>query len=227
MRTDKIEALHLRKSGKSYQEIKELLSVPKSTLSDWLRDTSWSSKIKRILASKAKKQNTIRLHELNKIRKDHLARLYREARKEAKEEFEHFKFHPTFITGMAIYWGEGDKATKHVVRVANIDPLMIRLFVKFLREVCGVSKEKIRAHVLIYPDLDPIECRKFWINKSGLSASNFNKCVVIKGRHKTRRVPYGVCNIGVSSAYLKEKIFLWLALLPKELQRGSYYVTRE
>ncbi len=87
----------------------------------------------------------------------------------------------------------------------------------------GISKEKIRIYVLIYPDLNPDECKNFWIKQSGLPDKNFNRCVVIQGRHKTRRLPYGVCNINVSSTYLKEKMFVWLTLLPKEFIKNKYY----
>lgn len=223
MRGDKKEALQLRTRGKSYKEIKEILGVPKSTLSDWLRDTEWSTIIKNNLSELAKVASTIRLQRLNDVRGSHLASLYRAAEREAREEFECFKFHPTFISGISIYWGEGDKATKHLIRVGNTDPLMIRLFVKFLLDVCGISKEKIRAHVLIYPDLDPSTCTQYWIKHSGLSVNSFNKCVVVIGKHKTRRLPYGVCYVTVSSAYFKKKMFIWLKLLPKELIKGKYY----
>ena len=223
MGKDKKEALQLRSLGKSYNEIRDFLGVPKSTLSDWLRKTRWSSKIKHTLAEKALEKNTIRLRKLNKIRGEHLARLYREARNEAEEEFEYFKLYPAFISGIAIYWGEGDKLSRHLIRIGNTDPLMIRAFVKFLCEVCGMPKKAVRAYILLYPDLDPDKCKDFWIKKSGLSAKNFNKCVVIQGRHKKKRIPYGVCYVGVGSTYLKEKMRIWLTLLPKEIVKKSYY----
>jgi predicted transcriptional regulator len=222
MREDKKSALQLRSLGKSYNEIKKLLGVPKSTLSDWLGKNQNSIRIKHILSENAEKKNTIRIRTLNKIRKRNLSKLYQEAREEAKKEFEYFKFFPLFISGITIYWGEGDRSSRHLIRVGNIDPYMIRLFVRFLREVCGVFKMKIRAHILIYPDLDMEKCKNFWIKKSGLSSENFNKTVVIKGRHKTRRIPYGVCYVGVSSTYLKEKMSIWLNLLPRELLRNKY-----
>lgn len=223
MRKDKSKALKLRSLGKSYREIKNLIGVPKGTLSGWLKKIHWSDKIKRGLAEKAKKKNTVRLRGLNKIRGKHLTKLYREARKEAKEEFEYFKLHPLFISGITIYWGEGDRLSRYLVRIANTDPLMIKIFVRFLCEVCGVSKEAIRAHILLYPDLNPNKCINFWVEKSKLSVKNFNKCVVIQGRHKTRRLPYGVCYIGITSTYLKEKMRVWLTLLPRELVKKSYY----
>jgi len=223
MRKDKKESLRLRSLGKSYSEIRNILRVPKSTLSDWLHNTQWSTKIKRSLTEKAQEKNTIRLRNLNKIRGQKLTRIYQEAQNEAKDEFEYFKFHPLFIAGLSIYWGEGDKITKHNIRIANTDPLMIRLFIKFLREVCGVPEEKIRAYILLYPDLDKNKCKKFWIEKTGLLDKNFNKSIVIQGKHKTKRLPYGVCNVGTGSTYLKQKIFAWLTLLPKEFIKNKYY----
>jgi len=223
MRKDKNKALQLRSSGKSYREIKNLLSIPKSTLSGWLKKTNWSDKIRLKLKKKAREKNTIRLRSLNKIRGKHLAKLYQEARDEAKQEFEYFKLHPLFISGTTIYWGEGDRSSRCIVRVANTDPFMIQVFVKFLREVCGISKKVIRAHILIYPDLNQNKCIDFWVKKSKLSVENFNKCVIIKGRHKTRRLPYGVCYVTVSSTYLKEKMGVWLSLLSRELVKKDYY----
>jgi len=88
MRMDKEKALILRRQGKSYGVIKKLLGVPKSTLSDWLRTTDWSKKIKLELSQKAQKLSVIRLRELNKVYKRNLDGLYNEARKEAKEEKE-------------------------------------------------------------------------------------------------------------------------------------------
>ena len=223
MRKDKQQALALRKLGKSYSEIKRALGIPKSTLSEWLHKVHWSDRVKKVLAEKAKDQNTVRLRALGKVRGKNLARLYQEARKEAVIEFEEFKFHPLFISGITIYWGEGDKVSRSLLRVSNTDSQMIRLFTQFLRIVCAVPPERIRAWLLLYPDLNKSICEDFWIKKTGLSRKNFNKSIVIKGKHKTKRVRYGVCNVGVSSTYLKQKMNVWLTQLPHELLKGIYY----
>jgi hypothetical protein len=226
MRKDKKNAIQLRKLGKSYSQIKSTLGIPKSTLSDWLNEVGWSQKVKYTLAEKAKEDSSVRFHALNKIRKKHLIRLYRTVEKEAKVEFESFKLHPLFIAGMTIHWGEGDKLTQYQVRVGNTDPRMIRVFVKFLYEVCNVPRQRVHAHLLLYPDLDPILCKNYWIKKSSLSQSHFRKSVTIEGRHKTRRLPYGVCYITVNSTYLKRKVNTWLQLLSKDLT-GKINYSRE
>ncbi len=219
MRKDKEEVIRLRKLGKSYNEIRQQIRIPKSTLLEWLGRVGWSKKIHRILAEKAKLTGAVHLRKLDKVRGRHLRRVYEEARREARDEFKYLKLHPLFIAGVSIYWGEGDRVSKSSVRLGNTDPSMIRLFVKFLRDVCGIHSKKIFASVLVYPDLNQDECRSFWVNKSGLPESSFNKCIVMKGRHKTWRIRYGVCTVGASSTYLKEKLRIWLKLLPKEFSK--------
>lgn len=224
MRGDKTEAIKLRKSGKSYNEIGSMLNVPKSTLSGWLKDANWSSKIKKVLEKRSRGQHVVRLQKLNLIRGKLLASLYERARTEARKEFLQFRLHPLFIAGISVYLGEGDRASRGFVRIANIDPLMIRLFVKFLNEVCGVPKRKIWASILIYPDINAKESKKFWATNSGLSENNFSKSTLIKGRHKTRRTQYGICTVGINSTYLKEKVRVWIDLLPRYLIKGKYYL---
>lgn len=217
MRADKDRVLQLRKQGKSYNEIRQEIRIPKSTLSEWLSKNGWSRRVRRILTEKAKKKSTARLRKLNTIRGAQLARVYEEARSEARQEFKQFRYHPLFVAGISIYWGEGDKASDNFVRISNIDPLMVKIFVKFLLEICNVPRERIRSWVLIYPDLEDEKCLHFWIKSTGLERANFTKCVRITGKHKTNRVNFGVCNIGISSKYLKQKLLVWLNLLPERL----------
>jgi hypothetical protein len=55
--------------------------------------------------------------------------------------------------GVALYLGEGSKKQKYAVRLANSDPGIIKIFLKFLFTICGVKKEKIRAWINIFSDL--------------------------------------------------------------------------
>ena|SRR3989344_1502456 len=227
MRKDKGNALQMRKSGKSYGEIYAALKIPKATLSGWFSKIDWSDDMAKKLAAAAQKQHTVRLIELDKIRGAHLKHAYEEARKEAETEFEELKYNPLFIAGLMLYWGEGDKLTKYSTAITNTDPNLIRLYVFFLKNACRIPEEKIKAHVLIYPDLNEGDCRKYWAHESGVDLSRFTKSTTIMGRHKTRRIKYGVCMIGVSSTYLKVKILEWLKLLPRELMNEAYYAKIE
>lgn len=217
MRNDKQKVLELRMAGKSYKEIMGEINISKSTLSDWLKELSWSKEIKEDLTQKANFKSNLRLVELNKIRGTKLKNLYAQAREEATLDCELFRNNPLFVAGVMIYWGEGDKVSKNSFRIANTDPVMIKVFVEFLTKICNVKIEKIRASLLIYPDIPDIEAKKFWTENTGLDYSHFTKSTVIVGRHKTRILQNGVCTLNASSTYLKQKMLIWLKLLPEML----------
>ena len=222
MRKDKEKATFLRKSGKSYQEIETEMGVPKSTLSDWFRGQNWSKELSIKLCKMAKLAHTVRIKELNRIRGNNLKKLYQQAENEAAEEFDLLKYHPLFIAGLMIYWGEGNKVSKSRCWIANTEPLMIKLFLQFLKNICGFKQSRIKAWILIYPDLDERLCRSFWSRKTGLSSDNFHKSALVKGTHKSKRISFGVCSVGVSSAYLKCKILKWIQLLANDLVKENY-----
>jgi hypothetical protein len=215
MRNDKSNALSLRKHGKSYRQIKAELGVPMSTLSDWFSKQDWSKEISDDLSLKVIEESKVRIEDLNKIRGENLQKLYGDARAEAVKDFEVLKNNPLFISGISIYWGEGDKASRNGFRICNTDPKMIRLFVRFLIDLCGLDIKRLKIWLLLYPDLDDLTCKKFWKKETGLSDSNFTKSITIQGRHKTNRLSYGVANISYSSRYLKEKMLVWIDLLSK------------
>lgn len=112
MRKDKEIAIKLRKHGKSYRQIRDEMRIPLSTLSGWFRDADWSKGIARELVQKNLRESAVRIRELNAVRGSNLARVYEEARTEAREEFERLKYHPLFIAGLMLYWGEGGKVTR-------------------------------------------------------------------------------------------------------------------
>ena len=93
----------------------------------------------------------------------------------------------------------------------------------FLRNACRIPDQKIRAVITIYPDLRAEDCIKYWAEAAKISPKSFTKCVTIIGRHKSRRVTYGMCSIVVSSTYLKAKMLEWLRLMPEQLMKRSYY----
>lgn len=219
MRSDKDIAVKLRKMGKSYNEIRKEIGVPISTLSDWFRNQKWSNNIAIELSEKVRLQSIIRLKNLNKIRGTNLDLIYKDAQSEAFEEFNELKYHPLFIAGVVIYWGEGDKASKNNFRISNSDPLMVRLFLDFLRKICRVDEGRIRAGLLVYSDIDKIEAVRFWSQKIGLSEKQFIKSTVIIGRHKTKKIRYGICVLTYSSTFLKKKMMKWIELLSENFVR--------
>lgn len=217
MRTDRNRALELRLEGKSYREIKKILGVSISTLSDWLKDNPDSKKVFEMLQEKHKglsRAKLLKMHEAwSEIRKMNESRIVREA----EVEFEQHKANPLFVAGLCLYWGEGDKRNRSALRISNTDPGIIALFRHFLIEICGADKGKIKSWLLLYPDLSEEYCKRYWIAAAGLDSANFTKSIIIKGRHKTRKVAFGVCYTGISSKATKLRVLTWLRLLPRDL----------
>lgn len=221
MRKDKAGAIQMRVSGKSYSEISASMHIPKSTLSDWLKNEHWSTETKLRLTRNSNVKSGARIAELDRIRGKRLGELYERARAEAQEEFEVFKNHPLFIAGLSLYWGEGDKSTRGTVRIATVDPGMLRVYLRFLTQMCGVEERRIKAWNLIYPDLEESAVKLHWAQELQIPYERFTKSTTVKGRHPTRKTAYGVCTLYTSSTYLKTKILTWLRLFEKELMRGT------
>jgi len=217
IKEEKNRAFNLRKEGKSYGQISSLLKVNKSTISYWFKNIDWSREIKRQLIEKAKETSRKRLNHLNDLKKKKWNNYYLEAEKEAIKEFKHLKENKLFITAISLYWGEGDKVFKNgIVRISNIDAKILKIFNDFLRKICRVGVEKIGVSILLYPDLIPSKCLKFWSNGIRMPEGRFYKPTVIRGKHKTKRLENGVCVVSVHNKYLKKKILVWLDLFSKE-----------
>ncbi len=216
--TKKKNAVQLRKHGKSYGEISKILNIPKSTLSGWFSKVNWSDEIRKKLNESMLPIHVDRLKKMNIVRRNNLNELYINARKEAAEELKKLINNPLFMFGLALYWGEGDKVTKYQIRITNSDPEIIRSFKIFLERFCNGKNEKIWSALLIYPDLDSDTCISYWSKEIGLDKKCFTKSTVIKGKHKTNKLANGICILGISSRFLKEKMLEWLRLVPDYIE---------
>lgn len=217
MRKDKRQAFTLRKNGLSYNAISKKLGVPKSTLSEWFSELSWSKSLRKDLTRRAFLKIYPQLQAMNEARSRQWEEWREKARKGALADFQKLRTDPLFVSGVMIYWGEGDRKPDNPVRVSNIDPQMLRIFIKFLRKCCRIPREKIKAHLTIYPDLNESECKKYWIPKIGVKPELFNKTQIILGRHKTKKLHYGICAIEIASRQLKEKLLVWIQKFSKQL----------
>ncbi len=111
-----------------------------------------------------------------------------------------------FGLGLGIYWGEGDKISKNAVRVANSDPAIIRMFIKFLLNICNLQQRKLLFQIICFNDSDPLLAKKYWANELRISGEKFGKIVQIpaqgKGTYK-KKSRNGVCILTISNIKLK------------------------
>ena len=213
MNKNKEKAIELRRQGLSYKRIREESGIPISTLASWFKNEPWSQKIKARLSAQVSWANPKSLELLVQANSERWKSKHEEYRAAAIREFKMYKNDPLFLSGIMLYWGEGEKQTKSsVVRLGNSEPEMIKIFNLFLTKTLGIQNDKIFAWLLLYPDLVDSVQKNFWSKATGLSIRQFKKSIYIKGRHPSKRLSYGVCTIFVNSRALKERILKWLEL---------------
>lgn len=217
MRKDKNSAFDLRRLGKTYSQISKDTGISKGTLSYWFSQCSWSQDIK----NKNRAKNIIiseeRINKLNTGRKLSLIVKYKKAETEAAQEWQKFKKDPFFVAGLMLYWGEGDKSlNNHMVRISNADFGILKIFKLFLLKYCSVKEEKIRAWILFYENLDAVLLKERWAKELQVPFENFYKSQLIQGRHKKRKLLYGVGNLIIGNKFLKVKILKWIWLASQE-----------
>lgn len=220
MRLDREKAFSLRRQGKSYKEISAQLGMSGATLSLWFKNEPWSNEIKSRLSVVASTKNPEKMALMRQIRQKKVLDLYHRAHEEASADYAKLSIHPLFIAGLMIYWGEGDKLSKYRCSIANTEAKIVEIYLRFLTEVCRVDKERIRAWILLYPDLNDKTCQDYWRENAGLQNYKFSKSIVIQGRSKVRRLSYGVCNVAFHNRYFKEKMITWLKLASYDLTTG-------
>ena len=161
-RSERAQALELRRQGISYYEIMQRLDIAKSTLWRWLKsegmvDPQYQhfTELKRIAQRKA----------VAVIKASRLART-RTTIEQAKAEVGDLSRRDLWLIGVVLYWAEGTKQKPHNVaqRVAfsNSDPAMVRLFMIWLREICQLSAEQLSFELYIHESGNIESARTFW-----------------------------------------------------------------
>ena len=119
------------------------------------------------------------------------------------------------IIGTALYWAEGYKTARaRDVEIVNSDPAMIKLMMRWFREICGVGEEKFKIRLQIHDVSNIEEGIKFWSLNTGVPLSQFTKSYVKTSpsskRKSGNRHPYGVCHIRIADTDLLMKIKGWV-----------------
>ncbi|MEK7106422.1 MAG: helix-turn-helix domain-containing protein [Patescibacteria group bacterium] len=212
MRKDKEFIFKLRREGKSYRDIQQATGVSRGTLCEWFKDEDWSKHLTRIHDDKAVASSKERMIHMNIVRKLKLQYQYALLEKEAEKEYEAYKEETLFWAGLMLYAGEGDKRSKHQIRLSNCEAYIHRVFVEFTSKYLGFMKERFRYNLIIYPDNDPVECVTTWSKELGVPEDLFYTPNVIQGKEGVKRLQYGTCISIISSTAQKKKLLKWLSL---------------
>lgn len=210
---DREKAIALRKQGKSYNQIKKILGVGKSTLSSWLSDyplsrerlrelRDWNEqRIEKFCATMKRKRDK----RLALICKKQKGRIFPLTQKEL------------FVAGLFLYWGEGSKTSTSQLIISNTDPSMIRFFIRWANKILGVPLSKFRIRLQLYNDMEIKKEIQYWSKELDLPKSQFRN-PYIKKTAKSKinykgSFGHGTCDVKVGDARLYERVLMSIRAL--------------
>ena len=205
------KARALRKQGKSINQIVKEAGLTKSSVSLWVRDIVLTKAQKNKLSEKGRS--------VESIEKRRLVRLSNEQAKrqiivdEAKKDFNSISLEQLKLIGIILYLGEGGKTERGTARLSNSDPIVIKMMMKFFREICEVPEEKFRGSIHTFAHADVAKTERYWAKISGIPISQFHKTYIKPSSaslQKRYTLPFGTFSINVCDTKLFLTIMGWI-----------------
>lgn len=191
---EKSKAIKLRKAGWSYSQIKDNLGIGKGTLSEWLRDYPLSEKRIRELRDNNPRriENYIRTMGRKREAKFSLAL------EKVSKDIGSITNRELFVAGFFLYWAEGGKTKRHSIIFTNTDPVMLKIYMKWLA-LLKIPKEKLKIKLHLYKDMDKNKEISYWSRELGVEKSKFNKTWIKSSNMSDltykNNFGHGTCNI--------------------------------
>ena len=231
MRKEKEAAITLRKKGKSYSQIQQVLPIAKSTLSYWLKDIELTMEAQQKILMRAAVTSTRALIRRNKNQTVLAEERARIIRSEAIQEVAMHMKDPLFVMGVALYWAEGYRRGANgskwkCVDFTNADPEMIHVMMRFFRKFCSVDESKFKVQLIAHPNVDMQNAVEYWSLVTGIPPSQFIRtCTSLSIRSSQKRknnLTYGTVHIRVYDVKLFFRIIGWIDGLKVQFQRASF-----
>jgi hypothetical protein len=128
------------------------------------------------------------------------------------------------LMGIMAYWCEGSKSTHHNncrVDFANCDPQMMKIFILFLRKICGIDETRLRMSIYGYSNQDINKITKYWSRLLKVPCSKFIKPYVRTDFDisKKDRMPYGLAHIRYHDKKLLILIKNWIEDIKNKIDK--------
>jgi predicted transcriptional regulator len=204
-------ARDLRKKGKSINQIVKEANLSKASVSFWVKDI--------VLTASQQKRISERGRSVKSIERRRASRLFNENQKRqiiidaAGEDFNNISIKELKIIGAIFYWAEGGKTKRGMARVANSDPAIIKVMMRFFREVCTVKEERFRAQIHTHSHLNISKSLQYWSGITGIPIKQFFKTYAkpsVASKGKRDSLPYGTVDIVICDTKLFLTIKGWI-----------------
>jgi len=175
--------IELRRTGHSISEITKITRIPKTTVFKYAQNVQVLPDFIDLL--KSKRGGSL----FKKTKKE------QKAIKEAKRMLLNgLSVKEKLLILSALYWAEGSKVD---LRISNTDPMLIKVFLNFLRDVFKIDESRLTLNVRIYEDLDKEKCVKYWLGITNIPRSQVISVTVLQG-NKKGKLEHGMCRLRVA-----------------------------
>src|SRR3989344_4464509 len=197
---DREKALKLRlKYQLGYGTIAKRLSIPKSTLSYWLKDSPLSAErvleLRREAWGRGEASRELFRQTMRKKRELRDEQVYRGQKKKLGV----LSRQSLFVAGLMLYLAEGGKKDRYVVAISNTDAWVIQFFIFWMEMFLKVPKSKMRVQLHLYESMNLRNEKKYWIRQLGLPESQFYKSSIRSLRPGSFSYPesfrHGTCKL--------------------------------
>ncbi|MDD4990461.1 MAG: hypothetical protein PHW31_04125 [Candidatus Pacebacteria bacterium] len=212
----------LRKEGKTYSEIQKLYPIPKGTLSDWLKNVKIPKKSKGEMDKRSYEKWKVANEIFIKKRMEDALKVRVNFENGARKEIKKISPYALKLIGATLYWAEGGKTKRNFLRFVNSDPIMVKLVMKFFREICKISNEKMKARIHIYPGMNYEKILNFWAKLTQLPKGNFYipQTQISKssqGKRPRNTFPYGTIHLSLFNTPTVAKVMGWIKGISEQI----------
>jgi hypothetical protein len=117
------------------------------------------------------------------------------------------------LAGIMLYWAEGSKGGKNnTVDFCNSNPEMIKVFLKFLRNICNIDEKRLRVLIYCHSNQDIDVLLNYWYKLTKIPLNQFVKPYVRHDYNESKKdkMKYGVVHIRYSDKKLLLKLKDWV-----------------
>lgn len=206
----KEKAIQLLQAGKSYREISCLLDIAKSTLNNWFAKLPEKEKItiKKFRINNWHKN----IEKFHKIRRRQTLSKEDEIRGRAAKQIPNFFKKELFLAGICLYWAEGGKSNRWQLQFTNSDPDMIKLMMKFFREIYRVSEKDFYLQMILHKNIKENKALNYWAKITQITKRQFKKACYSqskssRGIRNKRQLPFGTLQIRILDKKLTQTMY--------------------
>ena len=208
---EKQKARELRKQGKSINEIVKEAGLSKASVSDWVRDINLTHEQRKRISEKGRSFESVERRRKSRLENERAKR--KEVFDNAKLDYGHVGLKELKLIGIILYLGEGGKTSRGMVRLANSDPDVIKIMMRFFREICNVPENKFNGHIHTFAHANINKTEKYWSKITRIPKKQFYKTYIKPSSaslQKRNTLPFGTFDIYVCDTKLFLTIIGWI-----------------